>query len=149
MYRIEYQTRFSLMHQKRAGVIGELYSSMAEIEELLKKLVGHPLTLSGVPFNLDDLIDAYDRTRIFYHRNRIYFEDAICQQVERVLNVLHEIITTGSRIRADKAITQEQAVNAVEESIEKIEHVFPVLMKQLEKDFKSVLGVSFRKDEQD
>lgn len=85
--RMKEQIRFSLIHQKRADVIGIVYGRLIKASRLLKKLV-EPQLVDGIPLpeKKEEARLAIIRTRDYYDEHRIYLDKSVCDQIEDFLN---------------------------------------------------------------
>jgi hypothetical protein len=142
MHRFEYQTRFSLIHQKRAEVIGEFYSRLVESEDLLRRLTSvfqphnQPLPL---PMRKDETRAAYWRCKDYFNGHRIYFDEELCLKIDTFLKVMFSAFCDfdtgqdGEKLEKDESGLWVQAWKTVQEKL-------PPIKTELELVFRKILG---------
>jgi len=81
---LEYQIRFSSLHEKRAEVLGELYGRLKQFQVSVDDLIS-PMEGMGIPPKkeltgiVNKRIDAF---QTYLRRNRIYLPENLCEQID-------------------------------------------------------------------
>jgi hypothetical protein len=91
----EYQTRFSLLHQRQADVIRDLYGMLGEANEYIIQLV-------SPTFNVNDNTHVvttsakYNALAECFVKNRIYLEEETCKKIDDLLLKFRIAMTKSS-----------------------------------------------------
>lgn len=144
----EFQTKFSLYHQRRAEVIGELYGMLHEAVESVSTLIS--------PIQFDDgksQAESYNETlakcrtlREFFMKRRIFLEEDVCDKLDSILQNMH-VALTGFRIsqeeprQAGDRYMRDEAWNVINEAV-------PLVKNDLERQFRKSLSVTTDGDAQ-
>ena len=84
---LEHEVRFSKLHERRAEVIGFLYSLLVEVQWSGQSLVAMA-EFVGEPPKQEKYIAAMNKCAEFFRefdKNRIYLPEHVCQQIEEFL----------------------------------------------------------------
>jgi hypothetical protein len=102
----EYQTRYSLFQQQRAKAIEELYDLISKTEIALEKVDDFTERMEN--FNADlknekikaqaldvsrEAFETFTELDKYYRSRRIFFDEASCAEIDRVVRFLKEAIT--------------------------------------------------------
>jgi hypothetical protein len=139
--QVQFQTRFSLIHQKRAEVLGELYSRLDSFDRAFADLIA-PLQYVG-DISLQDKKTATctkgNEFIEYYSAKKIYLDESLCNQIEEIQKILKDawvafdISQRGKSDQEDKTGLRKLSSKLVEEKL-------PPLKKQLEERFRKELG---------
>lgn len=133
----EYQTRFSLLHQRQAEVIKDLYGLLADTNENIRHLVS-PM------FNVTDITDIkhaetttakYNALAEYFVKNRIYFEDGTCNRIDELLLKMRSAMTKarlGQRPQAGARGTELWG-----EAWDEVTKEMPPILRELEMQFRA------------
>ncbi len=139
--QFEFQKRFSLIHEKRAEVLGELYARLDRTERALADLTSLLQLNDG-----RTLQDKKTATQSigkdfsdYYSTKKIYLDESLCNQIEEMQKILHDAWVAfdtsqhGACYHDDKTGLWNYSSTMVKEK-------FPPLKKQLEELFRKELG---------
>lgn len=89
--QFEQQTRFSLIHQKRAEVISELYARLARVKGRLGDLVAifQPGGSSLVE-KRKITAEAFNEANSYFHERRIFLPEEIAEKVDSVFETMRD-----------------------------------------------------------
>jgi hypothetical protein len=144
---IEHQVRFARLHEKRATVIAELYGHLVETlweaESFLSPMewAGEPSKREKHQTAMNKLVDFFR----FFDKHRIYFPESMCASLEAIaMRVRSHVIEFGVYTRFDDQSlnehTREQKDKAWNKGWEAIKNDIPLARKQLEDEFRKLLG---------
>lgn len=144
---IEHQVRFSRLHEKRASVIADLYGHLVETlweaESFLSLMewAGEPSKQEKHKVAMEKLVDFFR----FFDKHRIYLPEPICVSLEAIaMRVRSHVIAFGVYTRfSDQSLnehTRAQKEKAWNEGWEAIKTDIPAARKQLEQEFRALLG---------
>lgn len=80
----EYQTRFSLLHQKQADVIKDLYGLLGETNEYIIQLVSPTFDITNTT-HVETTSVKYNALAECFVKNRIYLEEETCSKIADLL----------------------------------------------------------------
>lgn len=143
----EHAVRFSKLHNERGEVIKQLYSKLVKMENSIRSYMN--------PFQYENAPSEEEQQKItakaagdfiwFYDENRIFFEIRLCDLIEEIYTIFrkawidfHIYQNAASVSRAVQSAKSELQLNAYKNVREKL----PELRKQLEDDFRILLGVN-------
>jgi hypothetical protein len=137
---IEHQIRYSKLHEKRATVIAELYSLLAEglweAESFLSPMewVGEPDKKEKYTIALNKLAEVYR----YFDRHRIYLPDDLCETLhEFISNIRSYCVNFGVYLPHEQ---NEKYWKAQQEGWDAIKDEAPKTKKALEHEFREILG---------
>ncbi len=148
---IEHQVRFSSLYEKRASVIADLYGHLVEMlweadweaESFLSPMewAGEPIKREKHQTAMNKLVDFF----CFFDKHRIYLPEALCVSLETMaMRVRSHVIEFGVYTGFDNQTlnehTREQKDSAWNKGWEAIKNEIPCARKQLEEEFRSILG---------
>ena len=146
----EFNIKFSTLHQERAIIIKDLYIKIIELQSSLLKITQDEQSNNqNVKNNDKEKIDRFNNAFIefnnSYYTNKIYFSETTAEKINLLLNdfknVSTELISAIIVKRyplIDKLISDSKNI---EEISNKVETKFPIIIKELENDFREILGV--------
>jgi hypothetical protein len=141
----EHQIIFSRLHDKRAEVIAELYAKIAMLYRTMTVFVRMALAVEEADRKnkLKDLWKAVDDFRGIYERNKIFFHANVCEKIEELDSAMSapvsKLVMHLEMYEQNNDISP--AVQAWEEGKQKIEEIVNVIKKELEDEFREILGV--------
>lgn len=135
---IEYETKFSKLHEKRANVISELYKKLVEAERSLSTYAWPGPHLGGFS-NKENFNRAWKDSSEFsnyFNENRIYLNRTLCSKLDRLDTGLSGVI--GSVVGAEHS--DQEIHDAWLDGWNKISKEIPLLKSDIENDFRILLG---------
>jgi hypothetical protein len=85
----QYQTNFSLFHQKQASLTAELYKKLViaskSITNLVKKY--QPANQNNLNEKKKETSELWIDLSSFFDENRIYFDESICEKIDSIIEV--------------------------------------------------------------
>jgi len=146
---IEHQIRFSRLHEKRAEVIAQLNTLMVEAlweaESFLSPIewAGEPNKREKHGATMEKLVQLYR----YFDKHRIYLPDRLCAVVEQLIkDVRAHVMKFGVYVRIDDVSltdhTRVQKDDAWNSGWEAIKNQIPAVRKELEDEFRRLLGHS-------
>jgi hypothetical protein len=153
----EGEIKFSKLHEIRSAVIAELYQKLFRLREALSSL---KLFLEDPDFYVDIVVDeklgdassAEEDFRVYFQANRLYFPENICNQIDSIYNQFSETIKILSNVSFDMRLTKmsntvtlaskhrENHVQGLLRVSFAVNEQIDPLLKQLENDFRNLLG---------
>lgn len=132
----ERETRFARLHERRAEVVAELYRRLVNVESAYTSLTedavyesGHPATSYPTQESQKATSEVtYDFFK-YFTENRIYFDEALCKNIDELIEKLDAIWET--RIHE---FDYPKAWQITKDDI-------PPIRKKIEKRFREMLGV--------
>lgn len=146
---IEHQVRFSRLHEKRASVIADLYGHLVETlweaESFLSPMewAGEPSKQEKHQVAMNKLVEFFR----YFDKHRIYLPESLCVSLEAIaMRVRSHVIEFGVFTRLnDQSMneqTRKQKDDAWNKGWEAIRNDIPRARKQLEEEFRALLGVA-------
>lgn len=92
LQRFEYQTKYSLIHQRRAEVISEFYSLLIRAVREVEDLVRVPRFADGEPLpkKKQRAADRFNEMTNYYFEHRLYFDEGLCEKIEGLIDLVRE-----------------------------------------------------------
>ncbi len=83
----EHSVRFQRLHSERADIIKEMYSHLAKMDEALTSCLKSFQHVGDMPLDekVNSLPDLYSALLSYYVPRRIFFEQAVCKDVDAIL----------------------------------------------------------------
>lgn len=140
LYR--YQTTFALHHNKRAEVIGEIYSLLFEAKESVEALVHIKELRKDVEVQRGEAEEKCNKLAYYFNKHRIYIDESICEKMDeltlslKIAVVLHNFGRTVSREPMPDIAMGEYHIG---EAARILKEKFPPLEKELQMTFREVL----------
>jgi hypothetical protein len=144
---IEHQIKLSRLHEKRATVIADLNSLLAEVMWEAESFLS-PMEFSGEPSKLEKHRAAMKKLAEFFRyfdKNRIYLPAALCEGTEKiVLEVRQHVTKFGAYLQWDDAAlmdhTRKEKNDAWIGGWNAIKNQIPSVRAELENEFRSLLA---------
>ncbi len=141
----EHQIRFAKLHEKRAVIIAELYDYLAETRSLARMFI------LGDVQNVEKAEQAKTKTLELYefiNSNRIYFPEGLCGLLDKFESRLrHQVNLVNSywtKIKYPTPRTMEEQNRVMLEACNVLESELPAILKELEREFRLLLGETAR-----
>ncbi|HHZ5402540.1 TPA: hypothetical protein ACWJ98_000337 [Bacillus cereus] len=142
---------FSKLHVDRAETIRHLYTKLVKLQDSSMELLGYDGILDrsiGKSMNPSEMQNAVAKTyqdaselKEYFYDNQIYFSEDICELLEKILGKMYPILLTLSGYEHQWV----QATDGWEENVKVIPEIIlseiPKLQRNLEKEFRKLLGV--------
>lgn len=138
----EHDTRFAYLHQRRGRVIDKLYKLIDETIGLFDSSIRLG-RFNGEVNNeeqRDEAIKTYIRMIKYYNQNRLYLDQALCDQIDELIPMLFEIssrLSTPIGFMGPIPVTTEQ-FNAASKIVQE---KLPPIRSLIEKEMRAILGV--------
>lgn len=147
------RVRYSELQQKRGQKIEELYKKFVEFEHDMRRLTDI-VTLEGEPDKTEKLKNAQDTGEDFvnfYAKNKIYFPPDACETIEEIQEEMQDVFNT---FRIERPFEAKRGgapdIETWTENWNKIsEDEVPELKRELENQFRSLLGVQIEATSED
>lgn len=139
----EYQTRFSLLHQKQAEVIKDIYGLLGETNEYIIHLVSPTFDVTNTQ-HAETTWAKYQALAECFVKNRIYLEEETCNKISELLSKMKMAMT-----KASLGQRPEPGGHGVElwgEAWESLTNEVPPILKELETQFRAFLIPKLKTD---
>lgn len=143
LQQFEYQTRYSLIHQRRAEVIGEFYKllirGVGEVEDLVRVFRfsdGEPLSAKK-----QRAADRFNEMSDYFSEHRLYFDESLSERIDELIRLVREsyiefdVAQPGEKLEHGPASDPELWKSAHKRIKEKVRPI----RKDLERQFRSLL----------
>jgi hypothetical protein len=140
MAAVEHQVRYSKLHERRAVVIARLYRLLLEAADAAKTFAANPNDKTLGNEQWKQHVQLYR----FFHINKIYLPSTLCGLLENYERVLrHSVVFLKVYMSVEQPNPQmiEQQNKVLREAWQAIETDLPSIMRELEKEFRKLLGV--------
>jgi len=141
----EYQTRFSLLHQRQAEAIKDLYGLLGEAHEYIIHLVSPTFDITDTA-HVETTRAKYNALAECFVKNRIYLEEETCKRIDDLLLRLRMAMT-----KASLGQRPEPGGHGVElwgEAWKSVRDEVPPVLRELETQFRSFLSPNLETDAQ-
>lgn len=94
--KLEHQIRFSNLHERRAGVIAEVYQLLVKVHAA-SAIFTSPVSWNGQPSKETQLRQARSDVHAFYvffDQNKIWLPASVCDQIEKLVKDIHSAVET-------------------------------------------------------
>lgn len=139
----ERQVRFSKLHDRRALVIARLYRLLLEAKDSATYFAAQPNDVTAAKQAWDQQLKLYR----FLHLNKIYFPTTLCELLDHYESKLRHKVTNVKLFMSveypNSQMIDEQN-KAMLELWRTLEKDLPAVLSELEKEFRSLLGVEFK-----
>ncbi len=138
---IEHQIKYSLIHERKAEVIANVYAGLVKAKRKMAQLVfifqpgGQNLRQKK-----QDAADAYNNIDDYFNEHRLYLDRVTADKVESILIKIKEAfidfdtVQNGDDYKHDTTGFWRQASDQIKNEI-------PPLLEELESEFRTILGV--------
>jgi hypothetical protein len=142
----EYGKRSTLLQEKRANLIDELYKKLIDYLAAAESF-SSIIEWGGEPTKEEKagvLAEKSSELFVFFLRHRIYFSAALCDQIQHLYNTVR-VPTTQYRVWLAAVRNSDNSGGKFQESWDKaaqtIQKDVPPLMSAIEDEFRALLGV--------
>ena len=134
----------SWLHEKRANLIIDLYSSLVDLNNFTRVLLGIFSTRNPSEIRSNTL-EAVERVENLYDRYlkaRIFLSEPTCKTIEAVLEALQDPTTTYYTFLKVYDDDELHTLRDVKDGAWKdLSNTIPPAMEKIERDFRKILGV--------
>lgn len=137
----EHQVRFSKLHQKRGFIIAKLHRLLLEAADAAMLVAANPRDIDYLKQAHEKHLELYR----FFHFNTIYLPTAVCGLLGQYENkVRHSVVFIRIYMREEHPTPQmiEEQNKVLLEAWRALETELPSMRKELEKEFRVLLGVT-------
>lgn len=142
----EHKIRFERLHERRDEVIATLYSKIVEFYRNVDNFVDLIFLLGEAAIEKEEvaLFDAVDSLKVYAEKNRIYFSEELCARLDALYNTADEptVLLRLAVENPDAAKDKSIVLEAWKAAREKIDGEVQEIRKEIESDFRSLLGVA-------
>ena len=140
----EHQIIFSRLHDRRAKVIEDVYTTISNLYRAMKEFVKTSITdTEKRKTKLEGLWDAVDKFRDTYEPKKIFFNTSLCQKIEELNDTMSapvsKIVVHLEMYEQNPDITP--VFNAWKDAEKQIAEIVDGIMNELEDEFRKILGV--------
>lgn len=140
--QFEHQTRFTVMQERRADVISELYKRMATAQVAVARMAS-PLQLGGTDKEAQrkEAAEAFEAIRDYFNVNKIFLGQTAADKCQPLMTLLHE---TFIEFDMSQGVWNQGAIDHKGwfGAWDKISAKFPAALVELEQQFHKILGIS-------
>lgn len=138
----EKRQKFSLIHQKRAEIIAEFYSKLANAKILISDLVA-PFQRGGQSLSEKSqrVSDAYNETVHFFFQNKLFLPKSTAEKSEEVLEKLRHTLIDFETAQMGNDEYKPDDTGLWVQAHKSIKDEIPPILDELETEFKNILGV--------
>lgn len=132
--------QYSILQERRSVIIEKFYKMLVNFEEASRSLMA-PFQPSGVPPENERAATAFKKFtefRNFYLQYRIYFDEATCKTIDRILEVFRSAwvdFEFKEKLSKPENDLWVKAWKVISEEI-------PSLRKELEAVFRKIIGIN-------
>jgi|Deesub1362A_J573_1020465.scaffolds.fasta_scaffold02881_5 hypothetical protein len=147
---LRYKTQFEALHAERAQVIKEVYKRIVRTQDAFESLI-RPLQLAGEP-SLEEkakrVASEFNNLSEFFKENRLYFEEQLAQEIDKLLEKFYEIWIKWGEVRDLKEGGERtsEVLKRWRETWEKIKEEIPPIKKSIEQKFRDIVGIDLNLD---
>jgi hypothetical protein len=143
IHRFQFQTRFSLIHERRMEILGEIYSHVDATERALSDLTNPTQWNDG--HTREEKKQVAQSTGMnmtnYYNSKKIYLEEKLCTQIDQVLKLMNEAwIAFDMAQSTEPNEPNDKGLRIL--AWKNISEKLPPLKKSLETCFRQELGSS-------
>jgi hypothetical protein len=137
---IEFQTCFSVLHQKRAEVLGQLYARLVSATNRLASVVSTTQMPDGTPLSKkwDDVTQMCVDSVDYFLKHRIYLDEDVCREVDEVVRIMHSATGNFSEAHRNR-LPIADAVELWRKASDLMGQKMPPLKNKLEQRFRDLL----------
>ena len=145
---LEYEIKFSKLHEKRAATIAEMNSLLAEVAWEAESFLS-VMEFSGEPSKRDKHAVAMTKLTEFFRyfdKNKLYLPSGLCEPIEKiVLDVRQHVIKFGVYVHLEDREpllphTQKEKTEAWMSGWTALKTQVPAVRAQLEEEFRRLLA---------
>jgi hypothetical protein len=142
----EYQTRFSLLHQRQAEVIRDLYGMLGDAHEYIKHLANPTFDITDHK-HAETTQAKYNTLAECFVKNRIYLEEETCNRIDELLLKMRLAMTKFSiGQRPEPGV---RGIELWDEAWKSVTNEVPPILKELENQFRAFLRPNVKVESED
>lgn len=140
---LEYQIRFSRLHEKQATLVAEFYEKLQRLRKGSRSLCYHvDMSTPEVGTSGQKLAESYLDAKNFFEMHQIYFSEEICKKMMSIIDlsadIADEYLLGHMRDEGSgKAESIQTVLKVIENHTESLEN----LLEHLGNEFRRLLGV--------
>jgi hypothetical protein len=154
---IQHQIKFSKLYEERALVIKSIFTSTYDLQQKLQQLttVGQGPEWATDTTRVNEAKKEYNELREFFEKNRIFFEESICQKIDSTIQLSQEIIVGMIHAKNRQKSLDDQLNRGIQISGEKFDYPmkkwdemserasvqFNQTRLELAKEFRQLMGI--------
>lgn len=151
--RLEHQIKYSSLHIKRVEVIETLYKNIVTVNQSMQAYTAL-IKAGGVNFENEEKARVqkanidYMSFVTYYSEHKIYFSEDLCNIIENVKNLLWDNVVEYSvsmdmlKLPGIDSASRSEFYEKVRSASKKIREEIPKMEKELEKEFRLLIGVN-------
>jgi hypothetical protein len=141
--RFQFEKRFSIIHERRAEILGEIYSLVNTAQRALSDLICPLQWFDGRSITDKKLVaqSAGKNMSDYYSSKMIYLDEELCSAIEDLIKLMHEAWIAFDTAQSDEP-NEPNDRSLQDAAWKKISEKLPVLKRELEKRFRQELGPS-------
>jgi hypothetical protein len=138
----EYQTRFSLLHQRRSEAMIELYGMLTDTNEWIKHVADPVQMVSDEQLASQTVaaIEKYNQLAGYFLKHRPYFDEDVCRRMDTVLEPLKRALHVANMVQRRNTVS-ENMLNLWQQASSSLKTDLPPLIEEIERDFRQSLSV--------
>jgi hypothetical protein len=144
-YFFEYQTRFSLLHQRQSEAMVELYGMLTDAHEWIKE-VSSPIQLASdeiLAKRTDEAQAKYNELARYFLKHRPYLSEQMCEQIDAMLHPLRLALVISGMAQC-RSPPSEGILDRWEQAWKTLRDELPSVIKGLERDIRASLSADPR-----
>ena len=148
---ITHQIQFSTLHKERAMVIKELYYRLYDYKMALIFFFNSELNNKNPGLDLTKKHENWGNAVLnfseYFHKNRIYFSESLCDIIDELNNRLDVInFETSKFLRSFNYLTEQiKAINSGDQKFISLKNEINLLLENQIQDIIRILELEFRK----
>lgn len=145
------KTKELSLHDKRYGVIENLYANLVELDYSMRTLTNPLKLFAGDYENYENKLisEANEKFQVFnlqFEKNRIYFSIQTIDKIEIIRQEFYNSLLEYQRFKMFHKDTMpaellKKAHDSLEKSYERVKDKIPILRLEIENEFRSILQV--------
>jgi hypothetical protein len=137
----EHRERFSLIHQKRADVISTLYVKIARAKAVTADLIGifQPGGQSLIE-KKNKAADIYNDMGSYFFENRLFLPHSTAEKTEQLVMAIRDVLIDFDTAQMGNDEYKPDRTGMWIEAYKRMRDEVPPILKELEDEFKDLLG---------
>jgi len=150
LFNYKQKTQFTKLHEETAETIKKIYALLARYSSSINTAVGllenpYDIDFQQIGNQLDEILKTGIELQNFYEENKILLKDEVCKKIEQVDAIL---FGSTKKVMISQALrnnlndkNKPQLLETLTELKRLLQIDLPPLKEELEKEFRSILGV--------
>jgi len=138
----EQQQKFSLIHQKQADIIANLYSKFAKTKGLVADLVG--IFQQGGQSLMDkkkNVAESYNDMASYFFQNKLFLTSNTAERCEKLVDELRSALIEFDTAQMGNDEYKPDNTGLWVQAYKRVRDDIPPILKDLEFEFKQILGI--------